>query len=168
MSNNHLLNKNLNNQIVANIFSSLITGEKWEMLLEMFKLKILDINARDYRGRNALYWAINKNKIEIIKKLISLNISTEVSPNLSALNYAVYLDNTKVLRCLKNCGLDINEFDDINSTALIYAILYNKQNSINFLVQNGANIEHEDFLGNSALNLSCNSSINILLKEIKK
>lgn len=168
MSNNHLLNKNLNNQIVANIFSSLITGEKWEMLLEMFKLKILDINARDYRGRNALYWAINKNKIEIIKKLISLNISTEVSPNLSALNYAVYLDNTKVLRCLKNCGLDINEFDDINSTPLIYAILYNKQNSINFLVQNGANIEHEDFLGNSALNLSCNSSINILLKEIRK
>ena len=168
MSNNHLLNKNLNNQIVANIFSSLITGEKWEILLVMFKLKILDINARDYRGRNALYWAINKNKIEIIKKLISLNISTEVSPNLSALNYAVYLDNTKVLRCLKNCGLDINEFDDINSTALIYAILYNKQNSINFLVQNGANIEHEDFLGNSALNLSCNSSINILLKEIKK
>ena len=168
MSNNHLLNKNLNNQIVANIFSSLITGEKWEMLLEMFKLKILDINARDYRGRNALYWAINKNKIEIIKKLISLNISTEVSPNLSALNYAVYLDNTKVLRCLKNCGLDINEFHDINSTPLIYAILYNKQNSINFLVQNGANLEHEDFLGNSALNLSYNSSIHNLLKEIKK
>ena len=46
MSNNHLLNKNLNNQIVANIFSSLITGEKWEMLLEMFKLKILNINKK--------------------------------------------------------------------------------------------------------------------------
>ena len=66
MSNNHLLNLNLNEQVVANIFSSLITGEKWEILIEMFKLKILDINARDYRGRNALYWAITKNKIEII------------------------------------------------------------------------------------------------------
>ena len=29
------------------------------------------------------------------------------------MNYAVYLDNTKVLKCLKNCGLNINEIDDI-------------------------------------------------------
>ena len=29
MSNNHLLEKNLNEKIVANIFSSLVDGEKW-------------------------------------------------------------------------------------------------------------------------------------------
>jgi hypothetical protein len=43
---------------------------------------------------------------------------------------------------------------------LIYTILYNKQNNINFLVQNGDNLEHKDFFGNSALNLS--------FKRIKK
>ena len=123
------------------------------MLLEMFRLQILDINAKDFRGRNALYWAINKNKIDIIKKLVELKISTEVSPNLSAMNYAVYKDNIKVIKCLKNSGLNIDEIDDINSTPLIYAILYNKQNSIKYLIQNGANIEHEDFLGNSAKSL---------------
>ena len=32
-----------------------------------------------------------------------------------------------------------------NSTPLIYAILYNKQNSIKYLIENGANLEHEDF-----------------------
>ncbi len=153
MSTNHLLDKNLNQQIVANIFTSLVNGDKWEMLLEMFRLQILDINARDYRGRNALYWAINKNKIDTIKKLVELKISTEVSPNLSAMNYAVYKDNIKVIKCLKNSGLNIDEIDDINSTPLIYAILYNKQNSIRYLIQNGANTEHEDFLGNSARNL---------------
>ena len=153
MSTNHLLDKNLNQQIVANIFTSLVSGDKWEMLLEMFRLQILDINAKDFRGRNALYWAINKNKIDIIKKLVELKISTEVSPNLSAMNYAVYKDNIKVIKCLKNSGLNIDEIDDIDSTPLIYAILYNKQNSIKYLIQNGANIEHEDFLGNSAKSL---------------
>ncbi|WP_323590303.1 ankyrin repeat domain-containing protein [Aliarcobacter butzleri] len=153
MSNNFLINKNISKQIVSNIFSSLIAGEKWDMLIEIFRLKILDINARDCNGRNALYWAILKNKTDIIKKLIDLDISTEVSPNFLAMNFAVYNDNIKVIKCLKNCGLNINVIDDINSTPLIYAILYNKQNSIKYLIENGANLEHEDFLGNSPLNL---------------
>jgi hypothetical protein len=114
MSNNILLEKDFNKVIVTNIFSSLIQSEKWDMLVEMFKLSILDINARDSNGKNALYWAINKNKIETIKELISLNISSEISPNLSAMNYAVYLDNVKIIKCLKNCGLNIDEKDSIN------------------------------------------------------
>ncbi|WP_323594707.1 ankyrin repeat domain-containing protein [Aliarcobacter butzleri] len=153
MSNNFLIDKNINKQIVSNIFSSLIAGEKWDMLIEIFRLKILDINARDCNGRNALYWAILKNKTDIIKKLIDLDISTEVSLNFLAMNFAVYNDNIKVIKCLKNCGLNINVIDDINSTPLIYAILYNKQNSIKYLIENGANLDHEDFLGNSPLNL---------------
>ncbi|MEZ4693293.1 MAG: ankyrin repeat domain-containing protein [Aliarcobacter sp.] len=167
MSNNHLLDKNLNQQIVTNIFSSLVNSEKWNMLLEMFRLKILDINAKDFNGKNALYWAITKNKLEIIKELIALGIKTEVSPNFSAMNYAVYLDNTKVLKCLKNCGLNINEIDDINSTPLIYALLYNKQNSIKYLIENGADLEHEDFLGNSAKNLAHFLKNDYLIKKFQ-
>ena len=153
MSNNIFLEKDFNKIVVANIFSSLINSEKWSMLLEMFKSNILDINSKDINGRNALYWAINKNKTELIKELISLGINTEISPNLSAINYAIYLDNIKILKCLKNCGLNIDEIDDVNSTPLIYAILYKKQNSIKYLIENGADLEHEDFLGNSALSL---------------
>lgn len=153
MSNNIFLEKDFNKIIVANIFSSLIESEKWVMLLEMFKSNILEINSKDINGRNALYWAINKNKTEIIKELISLGINTEISPNLSAINYAIYLDNIKILKCLKNCGLNIDEIDDVNSTPLIYAILYKKQNSIKYLIENGANLEHEDFLGNTPAQL---------------
>jgi len=168
MSNNHLLEKNLNEQIVANIFSSLIDSDKWDMLIDMFNLKILDINARDLRGRNALYWAILKNRTDIIKKLFELNISTEVSPNFSAINFAVYQDNIKAIKCLKNCGININEIDDINSTPLIYAILYNKHNSIKYLIENGANLEHEDFLGNSAKNLVKNLKLNFLIEKFEE
>lgn len=153
MSNNIFLEKDFNKIVVANIFSSLIESEKWNMLLEMFKSNILEINSKDINGRNALYWAINKNKTEIIKELISLGINTEISPNLSAINYAIYLDNIKILKCLKNCGLNIDEIDDVNSTPLIYAILYKKQNSIKYLIENGANLEHEDFLGNTPAQL---------------
>ena len=86
MSNNIFLEKDFNKIIVANIFSSLIESEKWDMLLEMFKSNILEITSKDINGRNALYWTINKNKTEIIKELISLGINTERSPNLSAIN----------------------------------------------------------------------------------
>ena len=33
---------------------------------------------------------------------------------------------------LKNCGLNIDEIDDVNSTPLIYAILYKNKIVLNF------------------------------------
>jgi ankyrin repeat protein len=169
MSNNHLINQNLDKHLFKKIFISLINENKWDILIEIFSLGIVDINIKDDRGRNSLFWAIHKNKIDVIKKLISFNINTkEVSPNLSAMNYAVYQDNVKVIKCLKNCGLEINEIDDINSTPLIYAVLYNKLNSINYLLENGADINHEDFLGNSAFSLAYNLKIRFLIEKFEK
>ena len=168
MSNNHLINSNIEKHLFQNIFISLIDEDKWDTLLEIFSLGIVDINITDERGRNSLFWAIHKNKTDVIKKLISLKINTkEVSPNLSAINYAVYQDNVKVIKCLKNCGISMNEIDDINSTPLIYAVLYNKLNSINYLVENGANLKHEDFLGNSPLSLAYDLKIQFLIEKFK-
>ena len=168
MSNNHLINSNLNQHLFKNILSTLIHKDKWETIIEIFTLGIVDINIKDDRGRNSLFWAIHKNKTDIIKKLISLNINTkEVSPNLSAMNYAVYQDNVKVIKCLRNCGLNLNEIDDINSTPLIYAVLYNKLNSINYLIENGANLSHEDFLGNSAFSLVHDLKIKFLIEKFR-
>ena len=165
MSNYHLVNKNL----FTTLCFSLINENKWDTLLEFFASKIIDINIKDHSGRNTLYWVIQKNQIEVIQRLISLNINTkEVSPNLSAINYAVHQDNVKVIKCLKNCGIDMNEIDDINSTPLIYAILCNKSNCINYLLNNGANIHHEDFLGNSAFSLSNDLKITNLIDKLKE
>ncbi len=168
MSKNHLINSNIEKHLFQNIFISLINEDKWDTLIEIFSLGIVDINSKDERGRNALFWAIHKNKTDVIKKLISLKINTkEVSPNLSAINYAVYQDNVKVIKCLKNCGISMNEIDDINSTPLIYAVLYNKLNSINYLIENGANLSHEDFLGNSALSLAYDLRIQFLIEKFR-
>lgn len=48
MSNNIFLEKDFNRVVVANIFSSLIESEKWDMLVEMFRLNILDINSKSF------------------------------------------------------------------------------------------------------------------------
>lgn len=168
MSNNHLVNTSIDTHLFKNIFISLIDEDKWDTLLQILSIGIVDINIKDDRGRNILFWAIHKNKIDAIKKLISLNINTkEVSPNLSAINYAVYQDNVKVIKCLKNCGISLNEIDDINSTPLIYAVLFNKLNSINYLIENGADIQHEDFLGNSPFSLAYDLKIKFLIEKFK-
>jgi ankyrin repeat protein len=63
--------------------------------------------------------------------------------------------------------VNVNEIDDVNSTPIIYAVLYNKLNSINYLIENGANLLHEDFLGNSALNLAHNLKIEYLIQKFE-
>lgn len=92
MSNNIFLNNNLDEQLLNKIFFTLINEDKWNTLFEILSLKVIDVNTKDFRGRNALFWAINKGNIVAIEKLMQFNISTEVSPNLSAINYAVYKD----------------------------------------------------------------------------
>ena len=109
MSNNIFLNNNIEEQLLNKIFFTLINEDKWDTLFEVLSLKVIDVNTKDFRGRNALFWAINKGNISSIEKLMRLNISTEVSPNLSAINYAVYKDNVKVIKCLRNCGVNLND-----------------------------------------------------------
>lgn len=163
MSNNIILN----NHTIENLVFNLIEEDKWETFIELIALNTIDINQRDSKGRNALFWAINKSKIDVIEKLITLGIDQNVSTNLTAMNYAVYKDNVKIIKCLKKCGININEKDDINSTPLIYAVLYNRLNSINYLVDNGASLEHKDFMGNSAISLAHDLKIIYLIEKFE-
>ena len=145
MSNNIIINRSfsdiLSSELFLNLDNKLIfeqlllngadvnytNNSGWNLLFEAVSLGLIDkidqllflginINIRDDKGRNALFWAIYHRRFDVIKKLISLNINTKVTDCLSAINYAVYRNDVKVLKCLKNCGLDINEFDDAKST----------------------------------------------------
>lgn len=123
-----------------------------------------DINRRDKKGRNALFWAMYNKDYKLINFLIKNGIDTNIVDNLSAMNYAVYKDDVKLIRYLKTAGLDINELDIIESTPLIYAVLYNKLRSIKYLVNNGAEIFYEDNLGNSAFSLAKELKIQYLIE----
>jgi ankyrin repeat protein len=159
-------NLTINNSTLEILFINIIKKNKWELFFELINSKVFNINFRDNKGRNALFWAINQKNVPVIKQLINLKINTSISTGLTAMNYAVYKDNVKIIKVLKNCGLNIDEGDEINSTPLIYAVLYNKQNSINYLVNNGANILHEDFFGNSALSLANDLRIESIIEKL--
>jgi len=131
------------------------------LLNKLFEEK--DINKRDEKGRNALFWAMHNKDYKLISFLIKKGIDTNVVDNLSAMNYAVYKDDVKLIRYLRTAGLDINELDVVESTPLIYAVLYNKLRSINYLVNNGAQIFYEDNLGNSAFSLARELKIQYLI-----
>lgn len=175
MSNNIILNKDLSNLLNSKLlkkeieeyefFQSVISNNTNQ--INKFLENDLNINIRDEKGRNALFWAIHNKNFPLIRKLISLNINTNVRDNLSAINYAVYKNDVKLIKCLTSCGVDINEFDNVDSTPLIYAVLYNKIQSIDFLVKNGACIIHEDMLGNSALSLAYNLKIKYLIEKFE-
>ena len=150
-----------------NILFEAVSKDLDEVIVKLIELKI-DLNIRDNKGRNALFWAIYYRNIKCIKKLISLGIDTKVTSALTAVNYAVYRNDIKVLRVLKNCGLNLHEKDDVNSTPLIYAVLYNRLQSIDYLLENKACIKHRDFLGNSAYTLAKDLKIRYLIDKFEK
>ena len=80
----------------------------------------------------------------ICKRLSRVNFS------LNAINFAVCLDDIKSLEILLKCGLSVDTLDEIGTSPLIYAILYNKKKSAEFLIKSGADLELEDFMGNCA------------------
>lgn len=197
MSNNIIINREFSDILSSELFFNLddkstfeqllLNGADvsytnkngWNLLFEAVTLGLvdkvdqlislgMDLNIRDTKGRNALFWAIYHKEQLMIKKLISLGIDTKVTESLSAINYAVYKNDVKMIKCLKNCGLNINEYDDVESTPLIYAVLYNKIQSIDYLINNGACITHEDLLGNSALSLAYDLKIEFLKNKFDK
>lgn len=164
MSNNIILNKKFTSIINNELFQDLCQDGKFDEFID----SDINLNQRDSKGRNALFWAIYHKQYTSIKKLINLGINTNVTHSLSAINYAIYKDDVKMIKCLKSCGLDINEQDDVQSTPLIYAVLYNKLQSIDYLINNGACLIHEDLLGNSALSLAYDLKIEYLKNKFKK
>ena len=63
MSTNNLINSDINQHLFKNILNRLIHEDKWDTIIDIFSLGLVDINTKDERERNSLFWAIHKNKI---------------------------------------------------------------------------------------------------------
>ncbi len=170
MSNNPIVNRNLSNHhILSSSAEEFFKAVKLGLVhkIDFFIKSNVDINIRDKDGQNLLYWAMSNKDFETIRKLIKNGISLDVSPSLSAMNFAIYKNDVKLIKCLKNCGLSLNQYDDIHSTPIIYAVLYNKVQIIDYLVNNGADFLHKDSLGNSALSLAYDLKIQYLINKFE-
>jgi len=120
------------------------------------------IKVRDIKGRNTLFWAIYNEDISMIKTLISfgIDLNEDVYPQLPALHFATYKNNISILDILLKNGVDIDqECSYTNSSAMIYACLYQKNQALEFLKNNGADMLFTDKLGNSPIKLLEKDSI---------
>ena len=134
------------------------SDEGWCLLFELISLNLhkeiaslktrdLDIEITDAKGRNALFWSIYHENLEVLETLISMgcDLESSVIDGLPALHYAVYKDNIKIVSLLLDKGVHINCKDRYDNTALDYAHLYESENMISVLTQRGAHASNLDY-----------------------
>ena len=127
------------------------SSDGWCLLFELVSLGLskhliqlkqygLDIDVRDFKGRNALFWAIYHENVDVLESLIHLgyNLDLNVTAKLPALHYAVYKNNSKIVNTLLSHSYDLNRKDMYEQTALDYAYYYNRQEMITLLKKWGA------------------------------
>jgi ankyrin repeat protein len=132
--------------------------EGWCLLFELISLNLhqelaslrdtkLNIEITDAKGRNALFWSIYHEHLEVLDTLISMGckLTTSVTQGLPALHYAVYKNNTNMIKLLLDSGVDIEIRDSHNNTALAYANLYKREEIITLLTHRGACTSNLDY-----------------------
>lgn len=98
------------------------------------------INQRDSNGKTALFYCLGN------PKTVKFLLDRQANPNLydkngrTALMHAAALGNTHVAKLLLNAKADINQFgyERNNFAALNWAIINNKYETAEFLIDNGA------------------------------
>lgn len=160
-------NINAQNDIGWNVLFEVVISHKNTVLIDLVNSGI-NLNIRDDKGRNALFWAIYSSNFEAVDILISLNIDLYVTDDLHAIHYSVYKNNIILLELLLKYKININEKDELNSTPLIHAVFNNKINVIDFLLQNGADKNCIDALGNSAVSLAKKLKVQEMIEKLKE
>ncbi len=124
--------------------------EVMEMLLEAG----LDASIRNSHNKTALNMAVFNGNEKIVRRLLQesdLEVSCEAEGR--ALISAASYDSVDALKVLLE-KVDIDFQDDLGVTALMRACEQGKRDAFKLLLEHGANVNIQDFRGNTALMLS--------------
>lgn len=116
-----------------------------------------DVNFINTEGYNALHLAIFTRNIDICKQIINynVNINTKTITGETALHIACNLETINIAEYLLNKSIDLNIQDyDNEYTALIYSVNRNNKKLVKLLLDNKANVNLQDYNGNTALHYS--------------
>ncbi|ORX45132.1 ankyrin [Anaeromyces robustus] len=139
-----------------------------------YLLKFYDINIKDSKGRNILFYAINKRDVKTTENLINMgaDINSEDNEGVSIIDYAIQWGAIEIVKILlKRNNLPLNKRNSKGKTILINIInssirISYKKELITLLIERGVNMNIVDNDGNSALYYSNNfSSIGDLLTK---
>jgi len=134
-----------------------IKGKKFDEFANTVKSGNLDVNLKDTQyGMTALSFAVETsdldlvNKIKWIKLLVSLGADVNIKTNkgITPMLMAILKEDTEVMKCLAEAGVDINLRDNEDGKTLIFfAAQLGKTESIKCLVSLGADVNTKDNKG---------------------
>jgi len=121
------------------------------LMIEVFLLDDVDINIRDYEGRNALFWAIRTSHKHNIDLLLKHKISLMVKPNHHALFHTIESNNLETFALLLKRCKEINMLNEKGQTLLMTAIKKENSVMVQYLINHSIRLDTEDIYGFTAL-----------------
>lgn len=125
-----------------------------------------DANYKNSENMNSLHLAVLKKDITIVKMLTKYikNIDARTNNGSTALHYACNFQLVDIVKLLieKGAGQNIIELE-YDFYPIFYTVVQNNVEITKFLIDNGANPNHQDYLGNTIIHYAIiNSHIEIL------
>ena len=125
-----------------------------------------DVNTNNQEGKSILLQAVSKPLSDnLIKKILQLGAdvyATDQRNKANVLHWAAEYNNSlDVIKMLIGYGIDVNEPDSVNRTALMKAARHGENPQIiKYLLDQGAILDKQDRSGMTALMIGCRDSQN--------
>jgi len=164
-----------NNKYNIQIFQY-VKAEQWDLLLDFILKNNIDYSIRDNSNIYLLEYAINFNKIEIVRALLSKDIRIDVlDENSRSLLYTIikfsYIEILKLFIDKNKDTISLNIFeikDKEGNIPLFYAIKFNNIEIVKLIIENSNNFLIKNYSGENALHISIiNNNFEIYKKIIK-
>jgi ankyrin repeat protein len=162
--------------------SDLVFRRKTDELAQLIKTGEISVNDYLHRDRSILALATAANYTDVMKCLIEngadVNLMDSGNLGYTPIEWAARENHVEALQLLLNHKADINKGNTINTNALIGACIGAQKDALKLLLKKGANINHTDIYGRTAVHHICQNAkqwggaiitetINGVTKELK-
>jgi len=110
-----------------------------------------DLELKDNWGKTALFWALDKEKYQIVNNLLALKAdpNTKDEDGKTIFYRAIELEKYDIASVLLEYGADINKLsgDQYPETALHFCVMQNRLKCVQYLLVHGANKHLKDSFG---------------------
>ncbi|OWF53419.1 ankycorbin-like [Mizuhopecten yessoensis] len=120
----------------------------------------VDINTRDKKGRNTLFYAARNGDVEVAKKYLESGGDINRADNfgVSPLHEATERSKIDIIELLVQFGCNLNIKNILGQTPLMRAVLYDDLEVVKILHKAGADLDERDCTGKTALMIGLQES----------